>query len=602
MYVAAFVALWLCCFVVVGEGPFIRPSVLVMASWIALGGKISLAPPALSSLYLALRRISTNPVGPSFEQTPLSIHYIIGWMHLYLKKAFEAKGKGDKLPSPKRFPMQLAMLSTMFRPAKVFSPETAHEFLENHNNIIWCPYSSRNLTGVDQLQRSFAISIRRGMLPWRFSAESTDLCAAEPYHPDRVARQFKLDQQVPYNPLQSLLTEADVGVAYAYWSHLLHPVQEDIQHALGTNYVGTASLAWTNWWRKFAHPHSTILNSLKSGNMCGKIPYDERKSMCAKRGKRFYPTHTLSEDDLFIIKEVLVSHQKAYIEKIEAQEKAFAYHWNPILHAFLSDDEPSMEPRRKRKKMDIVDCPSRDSSLHELGEDDALVSTEGASNLVSGEGTMTHISAPPVDISAITKPILDTIDLVLKNAFEALDTPTLTDSERREIFQAVRSVLPVGDTAPQIAAVRTGWEKFVSISDAVQEARKTVEDQSKQKSEFVTTAESKAESIEASLKTSAAEMSSVLEKHAEKKERVEALSAQLQEANAELLTAGERVKQLESDRSAKQAEAKKLHEDLLEANAKASEELEALKGNISTLENEAESIIGSLKDWRSKSN
>ncbi|VAI14843.1 unnamed protein product [Triticum turgidum subsp. durum] len=125
MYVAAFVALWLCCVVVVGEGPFIRLGVLVMASWIALGRKISLAPPALSSLYLALRRISTNPVGPSFEQTPLSIHYIIGWMHLYLKKAFGAKGKGEKLPSPKRLPMQLAMLSTMFRPPKVFSPETA---------------------------------------------------------------------------------------------------------------------------------------------------------------------------------------------------------------------------------------------------------------------------------------------------------------------------------------------------------------------------------------------------------------------------------------------------------------------------------------------
>ena len=78
MYVAAFVALWLCCFVVVGEWPFIRPGVLVMASWIALGRKISLAPPALSSLYLALRRISTNSDRPSFEQTPMSIHYIIG--------------------------------------------------------------------------------------------------------------------------------------------------------------------------------------------------------------------------------------------------------------------------------------------------------------------------------------------------------------------------------------------------------------------------------------------------------------------------------------------------------------------------------------------
>ena len=102
--------------------------------------------------------------------------------------------------------------------------------------------------------------------------------------------------------------------------------------------------------------------------------------------------------------------------------------------------------------------------------------TEEASNLVSGEGTMTHISVSPLDISAIMKPILDAIDLVLKNAFEALDTPTLTDSQRRDIFQVGRSVLPVGDTAPQIAAVRTGWEKIVSISDAVQEARKTVED------------------------------------------------------------------------------------------------------------------------------
>ena len=227
---------------------------------------------------------------------------------------------------------------------------------------------------------------------------------------------------------------------------------------------------------------------------------------------------------------------------------------------------------------------------------------EGASNLVSGEGIMTQISAPSMDISAITKPVLDAIDLLLQNAFEALDAPTLADSQHHEIFQAVRSMLPAGDVVPQIAPVRAAWEKFVSISDTVQEARRTIEGQSKQKSEFVTAAERRAESIEASLKTSVEEMSSMLEKQAEKKERVEALSAQLQEANAELRIAGERVKQLESDRSAKQAEAKKLHEDLLEANVKASEELEALKGKTSTLEDEAKSIIRSLKEWRSMSN
>ena len=98
---------------------------------------------------------------------------------------------------------------------------------------------------------------------------------------------------------------------------------------------------------------------------------------------------------------------------------------------------------------------------------------------------------------------MDATDLLLKNAFEALDAPTLTDSHRHEIFHAVRSMLPVGDIVPQIAPVRAAWEKFVSISDTVQEARRTIEGQSKQKSEFVTAAERRAESIEASLKTSA---------------------------------------------------------------------------------------------------
>ena len=73
---------------------------------------------------------------------------------------------------------------------------------------------------------------------------------------------------------------------------------------------------------------------------------------------------------------------------------------------------------------------------------------------------MTQISAPSMDISAITKPILDAIDLLLKNAFEASDAPTLTDSQRHEIFQAIRSMLPAGDVVPQIAPVRAAWENL----------------------------------------------------------------------------------------------------------------------------------------------
>ncbi|CAM0954333.1 unnamed protein product, partial [Alopecurus aequalis] len=67
-YVAAFIALWLCSYVIVGDRPYIRPGVILMASWIVSGRKISLAPSALCSSYYSLRRISTHPVGPSYEK------------------------------------------------------------------------------------------------------------------------------------------------------------------------------------------------------------------------------------------------------------------------------------------------------------------------------------------------------------------------------------------------------------------------------------------------------------------------------------------------------------------------------------------------------
>uniref|UniRef100_A0ACD5U7V5 Uncharacterized protein n=1 Tax=Avena sativa TaxID=4498 RepID=A0ACD5U7V5_AVESA len=265
LYLAAFIKVWLCNFVFVGTGPYIRPGVLVMASWIAIGRKISLSPSALSSLYFSLRRISMHPVGPTYPKASWPVHYVIGWMHLYLKRTFGAKGRGDRLPTPKILRMQPSMISTMFRPPNKFSSEAAYDFFENQKNIAWCPYSSRNLTRVDQLPRAFMLSVRRGILPWRFLFLDIDLCVAEAYHPDRVARQFMLDQLIPYDPLTSLLTEDDVDIAYTYWSHLLRPIQENIQHPLDSTYEGKSFLAWANWWNKFLKPFSTVSHSLRAG-------------------------------------------------------------------------------------------------------------------------------------------------------------------------------------------------------------------------------------------------------------------------------------------------------------------------------------------------
>ncbi|XBH75216.1 hypothetical protein VPH35_102013 [Triticum aestivum] len=246
IYIAAFIAHWLCSYVVVGGGPYIRPGVLLMASWIVSGRKISLAPSALCSLYYSLRRISMHPVASSYEKRIWPVHYIAGWMGLCLRKPFMDKVKGKHLPDVKQLPMHPTMVKTMFRVPITFSPTKARIFLDDRANIFWNPYTPKNLVGVDQLQRSFTISSHRGMLPWRRATDVDDLCIAEPYHPDRVARQLTLRQQVPYAPLVSVYTKEDTGVAYAYWSHLLRSDQGEFQYLLNDVHEAFSSVAWNN--------------------------------------------------------------------------------------------------------------------------------------------------------------------------------------------------------------------------------------------------------------------------------------------------------------------------------------------------------------------
>jgi hypothetical protein len=114
------------------------------------------------------------------------------------------------------------MANAMFRTPKRFNPVEAFNLLCKDANILWCPYkpSHSKHPGTQSppwVSRIFFLSVRRGLLPFR----RADLCIAEPYHPDRVARQFKLDQVLPYPPLVDVYTEEDFGVAYAYWAHLL---------------------------------------------------------------------------------------------------------------------------------------------------------------------------------------------------------------------------------------------------------------------------------------------------------------------------------------------------------------------------------------------
>jgi hypothetical protein len=347
MYVAAFIAQWLCCYVVVDGTTSIRPGVLLMSSWIVSGRKISLAPPALCSLYYSLWRISTHPVAPSYEKRAWPVHHIAGWMGLYLKKPFQAKAGGKHLPKVKALTMRPTLINTMFRAPKIFGPTKARDLLqaETHNKTKWNPYTSLHLVGVDQLQRAFVVSSHRGMLPWRCATDVDDLCIAEPYHPDRVARQFTLRQQIPYNPLVSLYTTTNTGVAYTYWSHLLRHNQEDFQYSPREEHEALCTVAWMNWWGRFISPFNEAFNALSQYISNGEN-YHSKKRKFLRNGERFMIPRELSEADLVVVQEVTVRGQGAHVAAIKGKEKEITDRWYPILSSFLSSDKPHVDGKK----------------------------------------------------------------------------------------------------------------------------------------------------------------------------------------------------------------------------------------------------------------
>lgn len=129
LYTSTYIAIWLCHFVVPGGGPYIRPGVLVMASWITIGCRISLGPPALCSLYYSLRLISTHPIGPAFLKRAWQVHYVIGWIGIYLRKAFGNKSSTRSLPFYKHSAPKPKMWNTMSRTPIFHDHVSAHKLL-----------------------------------------------------------------------------------------------------------------------------------------------------------------------------------------------------------------------------------------------------------------------------------------------------------------------------------------------------------------------------------------------------------------------------------------------------------------------------------------
>jgi len=76
----AFLTFWLSCFVLSDGTELIRPETFIMASLMAFGQRISLAPMMLGYIYHSLGEAASHPDHPSKVDTIFPSHYGIGWL------------------------------------------------------------------------------------------------------------------------------------------------------------------------------------------------------------------------------------------------------------------------------------------------------------------------------------------------------------------------------------------------------------------------------------------------------------------------------------------------------------------------------------------
>jgi hypothetical protein len=126
-------------------------------------------------------------------------------------------------------------------------------------------------------------------------------------------------------------TEDDFGVAYSYWAHLLRPINQDFSCLPNETRIGSCTIYWINWYRKFSEPFISVLTNLRCGCARGRVHYNDRKRLA--EGKII--PRRLSPSDFVVIREVREEQHTKYIAFIKAREEVVISPWKKILHDFL---------------------------------------------------------------------------------------------------------------------------------------------------------------------------------------------------------------------------------------------------------------------------
>ncbi|XBI28372.1 hypothetical protein VPH35_052613 [Triticum aestivum] len=97
-------------------------------------------------------------------------------------------------------------------------------------------------------------------------------------------------------------------------------------------------------------PFNNIFNTLRLGISNGPN-YNSRKRNFLKRGEEYIVPRKLSKNDFVVIKEVSARGKEGHIAAIKLNGKRIMDHWRPILCGFLSNDEPLINSKKKKRKV-----------------------------------------------------------------------------------------------------------------------------------------------------------------------------------------------------------------------------------------------------------
>ena len=224
-----------------------------MVALMACGQWIPLAPSVLGYIYHGLGEAASHQEYPDKANVIFPSHYIIGWLAELFPCLYRRCPDSD---CPSDFSTQVCLVVNFpyLKPDMLFR-DRRYLSLRVSSSPDDCR-SGRDVIemGLPYENFKFLLSIRSFVLPVHVRAEMI----LEPYYPNRFARQFGFDQEVPSNCLSFMKAlrqqQSIMDLAQAY-VHLQRTDTGAKFYVPPSYYEGVCSWDYYRWWTRISTPY-----------------------------------------------------------------------------------------------------------------------------------------------------------------------------------------------------------------------------------------------------------------------------------------------------------------------------------------------------------